>query len=455
MKKTSFLLVFLSGILLSQPVWAQQHRCGNTIILQNMEQQAPQRLAQLRQLQDQIVTRALATPQAQAKTSVLAPIPLVFHFVLTQDKYYLLGGDTGIQRRVRTELAHLNKDFSATNTDLNKVPAPFASLIGNAGAVFGLAKATSANTISAGIEVRIVNNPPAYDVNDGCSIAKHSTWGLPAWDNTRYLNIWVTNIFGGGGTGGIILGVTVPPSFTDISVGFPVDEMGIVLNYGAIGVRDFPNQYFIPEIDQGRTLTHEMGHYFELRHIWGDDDGKCPGNGGQDDGISDTPPQADATFCTAGVCPTFPKFDACSPSGNGIMFMNFMDYVDDASMYLFTRQQAQVMNDQFAASTGESYSLTQNPGLAAVGVDDARLTQLPGWNISPNPAQDRVLLTLDPSSGFRGLEITSLTGQVLLHIGPKAGALQYQLDLSTLPRGFYIVRCVFEAGVQSRKLVLE
>ncbi len=455
MKKSGFLLALLAGIFLPWPVLAQQHQCGNTILMRNLKQQAPDRAEKLLDLQNQIVKQALAIPQAQSKTSTISPIPLVFHFVLTQDKYYLLGGDTGIQRRVRSELAHLNKDFSATNSDLNKVPAPFASLIGNAGAVFGLAKTTSANTISAGIEVRIVSNPPAYDVNDGCSIAKHSTWGLPAWDNTKYLNIWITNIFGGGGSGGVILGVTVPPSFTDISVGFPVDEMGIVLNYGAIGVRDFPNQYFIPEIDQGRTLTHEMGHYFELRHIWGDDDGKCPGNGGQDDGISDTPPQADATFCTAGVCPTFPKFDACSPSGNGIMFMNFMDYVDDAAMYLFTVQQAQVMNSQFASSTGESYSLTQNPGLAAVGVHEATLSQLPGWNISPNPAKDQLLLTLDNAIGFRGLEVSNLTGQVLAHIAPKAGALQYQLDLSSLPRGFYIVRCAFEQGVQSRKLVLE
>lgn len=453
MKKIAVALALVACHFMPQPALAQRHVCGAEILLGNMSAQEPAKLEYLRAQRDAMVQQAMTSPADQAKATALSPIPLVFHFVLTQDKYLLLGADTGIQRRVRTQLASLNKDFSATNADRSKVPAPWTGLVDNVGAVFGLANATSAYTISPGIEVRIVTNPPNYNVNDGCAAAKHSTNGLPAWDNTKYLNIWVVNIFGGSSTG-VILGVTVPPSFTDPFVGFPADEKGIVLNYGAIGVRDFPNQYFIAEIDKGRTLTHEMGHYFELRHIWGDDEGKCPGNGGQDDGITDTPPQADATFCTAGNCPSFPKFDACSPSGNGIMFMNFMDYVDDAAMYMFTKQQGNLMRSQFGLPTGRSYSLTQNPGISTVGVHNATAA-LPGWNLSPNPSKGALHLTLERAEGFRGIEIMSLTGQLVARVAPKPGTQNYEIDLSAAPRGFYMVRCLFEAGAQSKKLVLE
>lgn len=399
-----------------------------------------------------MLQQVAATSSTEAKQTALSPIPVVFHFVLTQDKYTLLGGDSGVKRRVRTQLETLNRDYSATNPDRVNVPAVWSNLVDDIGVVFGLANATSANTIAPGIEVRIVTNPPNYNVNNGCSDAKHTANGLPAWDNTKYLNVWVTNIFGGS-SHGTILGVTIPPSFTGMG-GFPDDEKGIVLNYGAVGARDFSAQYFITWIDQGRTLTHEMGHYFELKHIWGDDGGLCPGNGGDDDDIADTPPQADATYCSAGNCPTFPKYDACSATGNGIMFMNYMDYVDDAAMYMFTKDQGDVMRSQFAVPGAPSYSLTQNPGLSTVGVRETT-SSIPGWHLSPNPAQDALHLSLEQPNGFKGLEILSLTGQVVMQLKAISGTSHYDMDLKNLPRGFYIARCLYNSGAESKKLVLQ
>jgi hypothetical protein len=453
MKNIAVVLALLACQLHAWPALAQQHVCGGEVLLRNMQMQDPARLDRVRALRDEMVQQAMSQPADQAKTAVLSPIPLVFHFVLTQDKYILLGGDDGIKKRVYSQIASLNKDYSGTNADRSKVPAVWAGLVDEVGATFGLATASSSSTISPGIEVRIVTRPPNYDVNDGCAAAKHVADGLPAWDVDKYLNIWVTNIFGGG-SNGVILGVTIPPSFTTPFIGFPSNEKGIVVNYGAVGARTSPNQYFIGGIDQGRTLTHEMGHYFELRHIWGDDQGKCPTTGGQDDGITDTPPQADATYCSSGTCPTFPKLDACSPSGNGIMFMNYMDYVDDAAMFMFTKKQGIMMRSQFGLPSGPSYSLTQNPGLATLATREIAAA-LPGWHLWPNPAAARVQMSLERAEGFRGMEITSLTGQVVARIAPKAGALSYDIDLSAAPRGFYIVRCLFDAGTQSKKLVLE
>ena len=87
--------------------------------------------------------------------------------------------------------------------------------------------------------------------------------------------------------------------------------------------------------DKGRTTTHEIGHAFGMEHIWGDDS-NCSGS----DGISDTPNQEIETY----DCPvTLPMFDACTPAGNGIMYMNYMDYTDDACMNMFTTGQTNRM----------------------------------------------------------------------------------------------------------------
>src|SRR5690606_40703129 len=88
----------------------------------------------------------------------------------------------------------------------------------------------------------------------------------------------------------------------------------------------------------GRTATHEVGHWLNLRHIWGDDGNGCSGS----DQVADTPNQADETY----GCPSFPNI-SCSNGPNGDMFMNFMDYSDDLCMNLFTNGQASQMQSAF------------------------------------------------------------------------------------------------------------
>src|SRR5690606_8315782 len=110
------------------------------------------------------------------------------------------------------------------------------------------------------------------------------TGGADAWDPTKYLNIWVVNA-----SEPDVLGYAIPPSY--VSSGFPLQEIGVVLDYGAFGRRGGTLQFFSPSLnDRGRTATHEVGHFFELEHNFGGGPG-CPGSGDVDDGIADTPPQ--------------------------------------------------------------------------------------------------------------------------------------------------------------------
>jgi hypothetical protein len=114
-----------------------------------------------------------------------------------------------------------------------------------------------------------------------------------------------------------------------------------------------------PPFNLGRTATHEIGHWLNLLHIWGDDGLGCSGS----DNVADTPNQGGYNQ----GCPHFPKI-SCGNGPDGDMFMNFMDYTDDRCMYMFTRGQVARMN---AALSGPRSKIQTSDGL--VPVESARI----------------------------------------------------------------------------------
>ncbi|MEO6831126.1 MAG: zinc-dependent metalloprotease [Chitinophagaceae bacterium] len=431
-----------------------QRNCGNPIFLENMKRDYPALYQQKQAEKAQQFAKALATVPTNSakKTTAQYPIPVVFHFLLTDDEYIYCGRDSGIMRRVNSQIKGLNTDFNGGNADQNLIPAAFKSRFQNVSIQFGLAKMITSSTISNGIELKHLSAPSVYDVNHDCYTAKQNTSvGLAAWDPTKYLNIWVVNITSGGA--GTVLGITSPPSNLGYNAGTPSNphiitntDFGIVLNYGAIGVREFPEQNFIPNIDKGRTLTHEMGHYFEMVHTWGDDGGLCPDNGGQDDGIADTPPEADATYGS----PSYPLYDACTKVGSGtsIMFMNYMDYVDDAAMYMFTTQQGIVMQSYLQS---ESFSLTQQPGLV-LGLKESIANN--SISVVPNPATGKLHLSVEGSNHFLSADVMNMLGQSIAHITAN-GSNSFDIAVGNAARGIYMVKCQFAEGTLTRKIVLQ
>lgn len=435
-----------------------QRMCGREQIFRQIQQEHPRTFRQL--VVERQQRNASARPYAAKSTADQHPIPVVFHVIVGQAQYTTLGGDAGMLRRASSQLAGLNRDYNAENPDASLIPAPFKSLAASTGIRFGLANQTSAATIAPGIEVKILTTPPDYNVFNAYRDAKvNGAHGLAAWDPDKFLNVWV--VIATGGT----IGVTVSPLDKGATFGDRIidkSDFGVVINFGSFGVRETQSQYFTPETDLGRTLTHEVGHFFELMHTWGDDDfdnvkGYCPGekvNGqteGFDDGITDTPPQAKRTYCTGGgVCPTFPLLDACSPTSPGVMFMNFMDYVDDRAMQLFTTAQAAVVRQQVAPGN-PSYSLTQQPGLASVGVPGVSET---AFSIYPNPASGNVRLSIGGSERLERIHLMSLTGQILRDI-PATGSSSYEIETGNLARGLYFIQCRFAEGTLSRKIVLQ
>ncbi len=164
---------------------------------------------------------------------------------------------------------------------------------------------------------RVYTTKTSFTIDD--KVKYSSQGGADAWDVERYLNIWVCDLSFG------LLGYATPPS-SNINNSF-----GVVIdykNFGRVG-------NVSPPFDKGRTATHEIGHCFNLLHIWGDDGNSCSGS----DLVNDTPNQADETY----GCPNFPQI-SCNNGPSGDMFMNYMDYSNDACMNIFTKGQKDRMH---------------------------------------------------------------------------------------------------------------
>ncbi|OGK92798.1 MAG: hypothetical protein A2X51_09490 [Candidatus Rokubacteria bacterium GWC2_70_24] len=201
--------------------------------------------------------------------------------------------------QIKSQIKALNKDFRATNPDRTRTPAPWKGLVTDSRIQFKLVKVTRTKTTRN-----------AFSFDDG--VKKAATGGIAPFNPKTHVNIWVCALTGG------LLGYAQFP-------GGPASTDGVVINSQAFGSNGTAQAPF----NKGRTATHEVGHYLNLRHIWGDTP-DCSGS----DVVADTPNCAGPNFGT----PTWPVV-TCNNGPSGDMFMNYMDYTDDAAMFMFSTQQ--------------------------------------------------------------------------------------------------------------------
>lgn len=234
-------------------------------------------------------------------------IPVVVH-VLYRDAADNISDD-----QIASQIEVLNEDFSAKNSDLKKIPEPFKGFIGNPGIEFFLAEVDPSGASTNGI-TRRQTSVDAFSVDD--TMKADASSGKSPWDPTRYLNMWVCRLSGG------VLGYAQFP-------GGPPENDGVVILTSAFG----RGGTAIDPFDLGRTATHEVGHYLNLSHIWGE--ARVP-TCTDSDFVDDTPNQFGPNFNK----PTFPSV-SCGNTPHGDMFMNYMDYVDDDAMFMFTKHQVE------------------------------------------------------------------------------------------------------------------
>jgi len=199
--------------------------------------------------------------------------------------------------QIQSQIDVLNNDFNALNSDYNSVPALFSGVKANIGITFVLDQVIRKSTTKT-----------SWGTND--AMKKVAQGGLAPTSPTTKLNLWSCNIGGG------ILGYAQFPGGASATDGVVIDSR----YFGLSGAANAP-------FNLGRTGTHEVGHWMNLRHIWGD------ANCGSDL-VSDTPTHNTANY---GI-PSYPHYSTCSGSPVE-MTMNYMDYTDDAGMYMFSQGQ--------------------------------------------------------------------------------------------------------------------
>jgi Pregnancy-associated plasma protein-A/Repeat of unknown function (DUF346) len=236
--------------------------------------------------------------------------------------------------QIASQIDVLNRDFRRTNPDANNTPAPFLPLVTDAQIEFHLASVDPDGAPTTGIR-RQRTNVTSFSSND--AVKSSATGGLDAWPADHYLNIWVCQLGGG------LLGYAQFP-------GGPAATDGVVILQSAIGTSGTA----APPFHLGRTATHEIGHWLNLNHIWGDDGTGCSGS----DNVADTPNQGGPN----GGTPTFPRL-SCDNAPHGDMFMNYMDYVDDAAMFMFSAGQVARMQ---ACLDGPRASIGTEAGASAI-----------------------------------------------------------------------------------------
>jgi len=223
-------------------------------------------------------------------------IPVVFHVI------YKSASENLSLATLQGQIDALNEDFNLQNPGRNTIPSEFAAVEANVDITFEIQQV-----------IRVQNSKKrSWRPND--DMKKSSKGGSDVVNPQEYLNIWVVNSMPY--RGGQILGYAQFP-------GGSWTTDGVVMGANFVG-------------SSHRTATHEVGHWLNLRHIWGD--GGC----GVDDFVADTP-ESDAA--NRG-CPTYPDVSC----GSADMTMNFMDYTNDSCLNMFTLGQKSRMDAVF--STG-------------------------------------------------------------------------------------------------------
>jgi Pregnancy-associated plasma protein-A len=286
---------------------APRRRCGAMQEYERLLEEEPSfRVNQLRA--EEFTARAMTSGEADRMARQLTTIPTVVHVVHRRRRENISDA------QVHSQLAALNADFRATNPDTAKVPAPWQGLVADTMVEFQLATTDPQGAATDGI-VRVETDREQFGAGDG--VKRAGKGGSAAWPTDAYLNIWVCTLGAG------LLGYAQFP-------GGPKATDGVVILNTAFGTEGTAAAPF----DKGRTLTHEVGHWLNLRHIWGDTL-DCSGG----DRVPDTPNCRGPNFGK----PKFPVL-SCGNGPYGGMFMNYMDYVDDAAMFMFTAGQVSRMN---------------------------------------------------------------------------------------------------------------
>lgn len=269
------LILVIFSIFLTFTVQAQ--KCGTMDYRSIIIQQYPSSLSKINALEEIISNNGYFLQQ----TDEPIIIPVVVHVVYNTTEQNIS------ENQINSQIQILNNDYRKLNSDISNVPPLFENDASDCSIEFVLATYDPNGNQTTGI-TRTETSIQEFFYDDDY-VKMTSEGGIDSWDSQRYLNLWVCNLESG------ILGYS---SFPGVG---PASLDGVVIDYkafGNTGTAEAPN-------NKGRTATHEIGHWLNLYHIWGDDReypndplNDCEG----DDLVYDTPNQDTMNW----NCPSFP-----------------------------------------------------------------------------------------------------------------------------------------------------
>jgi hypothetical protein len=321
-------------------------------------------------------------------------IPVVVHVVYREDAMNIS------YDQIASQIAVLNRDFNWLNDDKIKIPEVWRNLGTSAKFTFRLADRDPEGNFTNGVTR---TKTTVVDIGTTQQYYLSSAGGVDPWNQAHYMNVWVCELEGS------VLGFAILPS-KHMS-----ERDGIVMSpkaFGTLGTVRAP-------YNKGRTFVHEVGHYFGLRHLWGDDDASCNAT----DYMDDTPVQKDENY----GCAKYPSL-SCNNGPHGDMFMNYMDYSNDTCALLFTKRQVEFM--QLVLKTNRRALFYSN------GYTGTTSLHQPNWNVYPNPAIDVVHLEYARTTP-ETMRLLNALGQTVKSWIP-SGEMEV-LDLERLPEGWYML----------------
>lgn len=346
---------------------------------------------------------------SRTEGTTVITIPVVVHIIYHQPEENIS------DQQVLNQIAILNRNFRHRNADSVNTPQYFKSLAADCEIEFKLATSDPRKRNTNGI-IRKYSPIVWWSADDKMKFS--SEMGDDAWDAKSYLNIWICNLDQVAGYSSVM--------------GGPANKDGVVLGFNVIGSTGGTDGF-----NMGKTAVHEVGHWFNLKHLWGDTD--CG-----DDLVDDTPKQSTYTV----GCPSAIRI-SCGNGSNGNMYMNYMDFTEDGCMNMFTYGQKARMRALFAPG-GFRNSFLSSAGLDAPLIFEANLpVESPKWlhpQLYPNPATSEMTLDLAYDVRWMGkvITVTNLQGQVVekLQINSKS----QKINVSKLLPGLYFLSAKKEDG---------
>lgn len=302
-------------------------RCASTSYEKYLQDTDPKRMteAQFEAWIQPLIANAKAN---KSVNNGIITIPVVVHVIHNGQPYGV--AENISDEQVQSQITVMNNDFrrAAGTPGFNADPVGADVLI-----QFALAKVDPNGNPTNGID-RVNLCTQSWTTASVNSTVKPAT----IWDPTQYMNMWSVKF---GGASSNILGYAQFPSNSNLSglntIGGSASTDGVVANFATFGSSDYGTFTLNAPYDKGRTMTHEVGHFLGLRHIWGDDDNSDPGGLlCATDYCNDTPEAHKANYSCV------PTLASCT-TGLFEMVQNYMDYTNDTCMNIFTINQKERM----------------------------------------------------------------------------------------------------------------